>query len=38
MTKEAHLEEIIEIFESNKKFEWLMIDSTYIKNHKRNCG
>ena len=26
------------IFKGNKKFEWLMIDSTYVKNHKRNCG
>ena len=29
---------LFEIFKGNKKFEWLMIDSTYVKVHQHSCG
>ena len=29
---------LFEILKGNKKFEWLMIDSTYIKDHQHLCG
>ena len=29
---------LFDIFKGNKKFEWLMIDSTYVKDHRHLCG
>ena len=29
---------LFEIFKGNKKFEWLMIDSTYAKTYQHSCG
>ena len=29
---------LFEIFKGNKKFEWLMIDSTYVKDHQHSGG
>ena len=41
VAKDGYLEEIIldfEIFKSNKKFEWLTIDLTYVKDHRYSSG
>ena len=29
---------LFEIFKSNKKLEWSMIDSTYVKVYQHSCG